>query len=176
MGFGRNSGITSADLQLKNLNRLMGAGHVKEIDFKKLRILVIDDLSFTRQLIIRLVEELGVEKVSVAADGAKGLTVFDESVEGFDLIICDLEMPIMDGFEFVSKLRQKAPHPNADVPVLIVTGHSEPEIVHQAVETGIHGYLMKPVSKQELERRIIAALSSPVIDPEKLDVDFEKLK
>lgn len=149
---------------------------MEDIDFTKLRILVIDDLPFTRQLIVRLVEELGVKKVSVAADGAKGLTIFDDSVEGFDLIICDLEMPNMDGFEFVRKLRQKATNHNAGVPVLIVTGHSEPGVVHRAVESGIHGYLMKPVSKQALEKRIIAALKSPVIDLEKIKEDLEKLK
>jgi CheY-like chemotaxis protein len=151
-------------------------GRMEDIDFTKLRFLVIDDLPFTRQLIVRLVEELGVKKVSVAAEGEKGLTTFDDSVESFDLIICDLEMPNMDGFEFVSKLRQKAPNPNADVPVLIVTGHSEPGIDHRAVESGIHGYLMKPVSKQVLEKRIIAALKSPVIDLEKIKEDLEKLK
>ena len=146
----------------------MGAGHMGKVDIKKLKFLVIDDLPFTRQIIVRLLEELGVETVSVAADGAEGLTIFDDSVDGFDLIICDLEMPNMDGFEFVRNLREKAPLPNADVPVLIVTGHSEPEIVHRAVEAGIHGYLVKPVSKQALEKRIIAAMSSPVIDPDKL--------
>ena len=146
-----------------------------DVEFKKLRILVIDDLPFTRQLIVRLVEELGVKMVSVAADGDKGLIAFDESVEGFNLIICDLEMPNMDGFEFVNKLRKKAPHPNADVPVLIVTGHSEPDIVHKAVDAGIHRYLIKPVSKQELEKRIIAALNSPVIDLDKVNEDLEKI-
>ena len=138
------------------------------VDIKKLKFLVIDDLPFTRQIIVRLLEELGVQRVNVAADGVEGLKAFDDSVEGFDLIICDLEMPNMDGFEFVMKLRERAPHPNADVPVLIVTGHSETEIVHKAVEAGIHGYLVKPISKQALEKRIIAALSSPVIDHDKL--------
>ena len=141
---------------------------MEEVDLTQLRILVIDDLPFTRQLIVRLLEELGVQSVNVAADGVEGLKAFDESVDGFDLIICDLEMPNMDGVEFVKKLREKAPLPNADVPVLIVTGHSEPEIVQNALEAGIHGYLVKPVSKQALEKRIIAALTSPVIDPEKL--------
>ena len=141
---------------------------MEEVDIKKLKILVIDDLPFTRQLIVRLLEELGVEWVNVAADGVEGLKAFDDQVDGFDLIICDLEMPNIDGVEFVRKLRQKAPLPNADVPVLIVTGHSEPEIVHKALDAGIHGYLVKPVSKQALEKRIIAAMSSPVINPEKL--------
>ncbi len=143
-------------------------GTMAEIDIKRLDILVIDDEPFMRRLISRVLDELEVEKVSMAADGAEGLTKIDESLNGFDLIICDLEMPNMGGFEFVRKLREKAPSSNADTPVLIVTGHSEPEIVHRAVEAGIHGYLVKPISKQALKKRIIAALSSPAIDPEKL--------
>ena len=145
----------------------MGAGHMDEVDIKKLKVLVIDDLPFTRQLIVRLLEELGVESVIVAADGVEGLKAFDDSVVGFDLIICDLEMPNMDGFEFVRNLRDKPPFSDADIPVLIVTGHSEAESVQDAVEAGIHGYLVKPVSKKALEKRIIAAMSSPVIDPGK---------
>ena len=146
----------------------MGAGHMEEVDIKKLSVLVIDDQSFVRQLFGRLLEELGVEKVSLATDGAEGLKLLDDSVDDFDLIICDLEMPNMDGFEFVRKLRDKAPSPNSDTPVLIVTGHSDPESVKGAVEAGIHGYLVKPISKLALEKRIIAALNSPGIDPEKI--------
>ena len=138
-----------------------------EIDIKRLDILVIDDEPFMRRLITRVLSELELEKVSVAADGAEGLAKINESLNGFDLIICDLEMPNMDGFEFVRKLRETAPSPNADTPVLIVTGHSDPESIKGAVEAGIHGYLVKPISKLALEKRIIAAMSSPVIDPEK---------
>ena len=141
---------------------------MEEVDIKKLSVLVIDDQSFVRQLFGRLLEELGVEKVSLATDGAEGLKLLDDSVDGFDLIICDLEMPNMDGFQFVRKLRDKAPSKNAGTPVLIVTGHSEQDSVKSAVEVGIHGYLVKPISKQALEKRIIAALSSPVIDLEKI--------
>ncbi len=139
-----------------------------DIDIKNLRILVIDDEPFLRKLIIRVLYELEIERITEADDGAEALSKIDDSANDFDLIICDLEMPNMDGFEFVRKLREKTPSPNADVPVLIVTGHSEPESVQSAVEAGIHGYLVKPVSKQALEKRIVAALSSPVIDPEKL--------
>ena len=141
---------------------------MEEVDFKKLEILVIDDEPFMCRLITRVLSELELEKLSVAADGAEGLTKIMESPNGFDLIICDLEMPNMGGFEFVRKLRNTAPSPNADTPVLIVTGHSDPESVKGAVEAGIHGYLVKPISKQALEKRIIAAMASPGIDPEQL--------
>ena len=139
-----------------------------EIDFKRLRILVIDDEPFMRKLIIRVLDELEVESVSEAADGAEALMKVNDSANSFDLIICDLEMPNMDGFEFVKRLREMTGSPNVNTPVLIVTGHSEPESVQSAIEAGIHGYLVKPISKQSLEKRIIAAMSSSVIDPGKL--------
>ncbi len=139
-----------------------------DIDFTKLRILIVDDEPFMRKLIIRVLYELEIERVAEAGDGAEALEKVKDAMNALDLIICDLEMPNMDGFEFVKRLREMTGFPNADIPVLIVTGHSEPESVKSAVEAGIHGYLVKPVSKQSLEKRIVAALTSPEIDPERL--------
>ena len=139
-----------------------------DIDIKNLRILVIDDEPFMRKLIIRVLYELEIERVTEAADGAEALQKVEDSMNALDLIICDLEMPNMDGFEFVKNLRGMKEFPNANIPVLIVTGHSETESVQGAVEAGIHGYLVKPISKKTLEQRIVAALTSPRIDPEKL--------
>ena len=139
-----------------------------DIDFTKLRILIVDDEPFMRKLIIRVLYELEIERVAEAGDGAEALEKVKDAMNALDLIICDLEMPNMDGFEFVKRLREMTGFPNADIPVLIVTGHSDPESVKSAVEAGIHGYLVKPVSKQALEKRIVAALTSPEIDPERL--------
>ena len=137
-----------------------------DIDIKNLRILVIDDEPFMRKLIIRVLYELEIERVTEAADGAEALQKVEDSMNALDLIICDLEMPNMDGFEFVKNLRGMKEFPNANIPVLIVTGHSGPESVKSAVEAGIHGYLVKPVSKAQLKKRMVSALTSPLIDPE----------
>ena len=139
-----------------------------DFDFKTLRILVIDDEPFMRKLIIRVLYELEIERVAEANDGAEALEKVKDSMNALDLIICDLEMPNMDGFEFVKCLREMTGFPNADIPILIVTGHSDPESVKGAVEAGIHGYLVKPISKQALEERIMAALTSSLIDPNML--------
>ena len=88
-----------------------------EIDFSKLRILVIDDESFTRQIIERILYELGIDHVTLASDGIDGMTKFSKTNENFDLIVCDLKMPNMDGFKFVKKLRENTELPNANVPV-----------------------------------------------------------
>ena len=138
-----------------------------DFDITKLRILVIDDEPFMRQIIERVLYELGIDQVTAAEDGSKALSKFSTVHENFDLVICDLEMPNMDGFEFVRQLRAKTEIPNSNVPVLICTGHSEEESVQDAVEAGIHGYLIKPISKQNLESRTRAAMTSDGIDPKK---------
>lgn len=141
---------------------------MSDVDFTKLRILTVDDEPFMRQLLTRVLGELEVAKVTEAVDGDDGLTKFTNARNAYDLIICDLEMPNMDGFEFVRRLREKKFLPNANIPILIVTGHSDPESVQSAVKAGIHGYLVKPVSKEALEKRISAALTSSAIDPKRV--------
>ncbi len=140
-----------------------------DIDLEKLRVLLIDDETFTRRTIVQTLYGLGIKKVTEAADGLEGLTIFSNARNTFNLVICDLEMPKMDGLEFVRQLRKKEYLPNSNVPILILTGHSEPENVQSAVKAGINGYLIKPVSNKQLEKRIIAALTSEGIDPKRLN-------
>ena len=136
--------------------------------FETINILVIDDEAFMRTLITRLLRELGVPEVLTAADGKEGLDKLAREGGRVDLVICDLEMPNMDGFEFVEALRADKALPRPDVPVLILTGHSDAEYVRKAVELGIHGFLVKPVSREALTSRMEMALKSPAIDPARL--------
>ncbi len=71
----------------------------------------------------------------------------------------------MNGFEFVTELRTGPHIPHPQTPVLILTGHSNPENLEQAVKLGINGFLAKPISKGLMESRISAAITSPPIDP-----------
>ena len=140
-----------------------------DFDITRLRILVIDDELFMRQLTHRVLDEIGIYQVTAAEDGFDALTKFSTTRKNFDLVICDLEMPNMDGIEFVSRLRHNSKLPNSNVPVLIVTGLSGEDSVLSAIESGIHGYLVKPISKLALENRITAAMTSPPIDPQRLN-------
>jgi len=139
---------------------------MNDIDMTKLRVLVIDDRAFTREIIETVLFELGISNVTQAVNGVDALSKFSTIDANFDVVICDLEMPNMNGFEFVKQLRENTHLPCTNVPVLIVTSHSDENSVQRAVEAGIHGYLVKPVSKQELEKRISAAIRSPVVSSE----------
>ncbi len=135
---------------------------------RQLRILVIDDEPFMLKLIVRVLFELDISDVTTAENGSGGLNEVEQARKDFDLIICDLEMPTMNGFEFVAGLRKNANTSSAQVPVIILTGHSHESAIQNAVELGINGFIAKPVSKGTLEKRIIAALTSPPIDPKVL--------
>jgi len=132
-------------------------------------VMIVDDEPMMRQLLARLLGDIGFGNVIAVEDGAEGLKRL-ETTHDLDLVVCDLEMPIINGFEFVSMLRTSRSVINPRVPVIIVTGHSEEKNVHEVVRLGIHGFLVKPVSRLALEKRVVQALKAGTIDPKNLTV------
>ncbi|TCS62524.1 response regulator [Varunaivibrio sulfuroxidans] len=137
-------------------------------DFAGLTALVIDDEYFMRRLLSALLHDIGFSSVVTTEDGAEGLNRIESTTHAIDVVICDLEMPLVNGFEFIAMLRASREADNPNIPVVIVTGHSEERHVHDAVKLGIHGFLVKPISHATLERRVRQALQSEPIDPEQL--------
>ncbi len=136
-----------------------------EINFDNLNVLLVDDEPFIQKLIEKVLFDIGVKEVMTASHGGDALEKIRTSRKRFDLVICDLEMPNMNGFQFVEELRKGDDIPAPDVPVVILTGHSNIENLEDALDLGIHGFLAKPVSKQSLEKKMTVALTSPPIDP-----------
>ncbi len=132
--------------------------------FQDLTVLIVDDESMMRVLLKGLLHQIGFEKILEAEDGGDALRRLEESQQ-IDIVICDLEMPLIGGLELVGMLRGSKAVFNPNVPVIIVTGHSEQGNVHEAVRLGIHGFLVKPVSHTKLEAQIVRALRRPTIKP-----------
>ena len=122
------------------------------------RILVADDEYNIRE---GLKEGLERENYAVdtAEDGADGMGKLTIVRHPYDVIICDLEMPVMNGLQFVKRLRQMERTDLAQIPVLIVTGHSDEKNVQNAIKLGIQGFLIKPISKAAMEKRLTIALT-----------------
>ncbi len=100
-------------------------------------ILIIDDERAIRKT---LSEILGYEgfKVEEAADGEEGLKKF--LATPYDVVLCDIKMPKLDGIEFLSR----ASEANADVPVIMISGHGNIETAVEAVKKGAYDYISKP--------------------------------
>lgn len=136
-----------------------------DIVWKDIKILLIDDEVFMQKLIQRLLNDMGVTTVYRASNGAEGLEMLKKIPSPPDVIVCDLNMPVMNGLMFTSKLRANADTAISSIPVVVLTGHSDSEIVEAALKIGINGYIVKPVSHETLSKRLTHALKSSADKP-----------
>lgn len=100
-------------------------------------ILIIDDEKAIRKTLTEILSFEGY-KIEEAADGEEGLKKFKEKT--FDLVLCDIKMPKLDGIEFL----QKAGEINPDVPIIMISGHGNIETAVEAVKKGAYDYISKP--------------------------------
>src|SRR5689334_8658555 len=100
-------------------------------------ILIIDDEKAIRKTLTEILSFEGY-KIEEAADGEEGLKKFKE--KNYDLVLCDIKMPKLDGIEFL----QKAGENNPDVPVIMISGHGNIETAIEAVKKGAFDYISKP--------------------------------
>ena len=110
-----------------------------------LRVLVVDDSEDTTEMVQHLLE-IGGATVHVATSGFEGLRIAQE--KQFDVVLSDISMPGMDGFEFLGKLR-KLPG-KEDIPAVALTGFGRPEDVQRATREGFFAHLTKPFDIETL--------------------------
>ena len=121
------------------------------------KILVIEDDDDVRETVHDMLELNGFE-VAVAADGMQGLSCVRETAP--DLIVCDVAMPNMDGFDVLEFLRQNALtlKQTRHIPVIFLTAKTERENVRHGMELGADDYITKPFTESELVQSIRARL------------------
>jgi two-component system chemotaxis response regulator CheY len=123
----------------------------------EVRALIVDDSSVMRKIVERSLRQAGLESLTVfeAASGVEGLEVLRS--KQVDIILSDINMPMMDGLEFVRQLRaQKVAE---GVPVVMITTESSEEHVKQAIEAGAMGYIRKPFTADQVKRRVLTLLA-----------------
>lgn len=115
------------------------------LELTDMGVLVIDDSADTTEMLRQLLEINGA-KVRTASSGAEALRVVSQ--QKFDVIISDVSMPEMDGFEFLRQLRDRPEH--RDVPVLALTGFGRPEDIERAKTAGFFSHITKPFDLEKL--------------------------
>lgn len=116
------------------------------------RILIVDDEESNRQLLVDLMETFGYES-EVAKDGVEALAKMNLDI---DLVLTDLMMPGMDGFEVMGKIRERGV--GGDVPIIVVTILEEKVDRLRAVEAGADDFVLKPVDSTEMKVRMLSLL------------------
>lgn len=135
-------------------------------DYSDLKILLVDDEDFVRALVKRLLNQIGIEQIHEADNGIEALKILEASGGEVDLVLCDLDMPQIGGLRVIEGIRKGiAGDAYKDMPIIILTGHIEKDLIEKAVLRGIQAYLVKPVDQKALEKSIRSSLHAPTIDP-----------
>ncbi|WP_250655655.1 ATP-binding protein [Alkalimarinus coralli] len=149
------------DVDIAAASQLVDAGSpdISRYRFKPAKILVADDIELNRQLVIDLLEKTPVE-VKQAENGEQAISIAQQWMP--DLILMDIRMPVMDGYEATTKLKHAAA--TRDIPVVALTASVMSKDEKKIQDAGFDGYLKKPVSGSELYSGIAAFLSHEVLN------------
>jgi YesN/AraC family two-component response regulator len=117
-------------------------------ELKKISLLYVEDDEDISSELVELLE-IYIDKLYVAKDGKKGLDIFKEHHP--DIIISDIQMPIMDGLEMCEQIRKIDP----EVPIIITTAFNEPSFLIKSIDIGVDKYVTKPVDLNKLEETLL---------------------
>jgi two-component system chemotaxis response regulator CheY len=121
------------------------------------RVLIVDDSSVMRKIVERSLRQAGISigQVLEAGNGVEALGVVNQG--GVDLILCDINMPVMDGLEFVKQL--SAVENGKGIPVVMITTEGSEGHVMQAVSAGAKGYIRKPFTSDQVKEHVLPLLA-----------------
>ena len=155
----REAGVTafcSKPLFLSDLkSALLKANHlagehaeevsVRDIDFTGKRVLLVEDNELNREIAAEILQEAGFE-VEEAVDGAEAVSMVEKSVEYYyDIILTDIQMPVMNGYEEVMALRGMKRSDIAAMPIIAMTANAFEEDKALALKCGMNGHIAKPL-------------------------------
>ena len=114
-------------------------------------LLIVDDSATMRKIIMRGLRQAGIDVADIkeAGDGVEGMAALESGK--FDLILSDVNMPNMNGLDFVKNVYEK--HPDAP-PIVMITTEGSEEVVKEAMSRGAKGYLKKPFTPDKIQEVI----------------------
>jgi two-component system sensor histidine kinase/response regulator len=131
-----------------------------------LRVLVAEDNAVNQKLVSRLLEKRG-HCVKVVANGREALGALEQGT--YDLVLMDMQMPEMDGFEATAELRKREKQTGLHTPIVALTAHAMKGDRERCLEAGMDGYLAKPIRAQELYELLENYIALRAADPHALE-------
>jgi len=163
--------IATAELQL-SIRKALGGPQKKAAPVaapeagppqRSLRILVAEDNPVNQKLAFAMLRKMG-HRVTLASNGAEACVTFDRDL--FDLVLMDVQMPEVDGFEATRRMRQRERETGIHVPIVAMTAHAMSGDRERCLDAGMDDHITKPISRKVLEETVTrysdAAVGVPV--------------
>jgi signal transduction histidine kinase/ActR/RegA family two-component response regulator len=113
-------------------------------EFKGKRILVAEDIEINREILIALLENTGLT-IDCVENGKEALDIIDVNPNKYDMVIMDIQMPIMDGLEATRRIRALHKHKSKKLPIVAMTANVFQSDIDDCLEAGMDGHLSKPL-------------------------------
>jgi len=123
---------------------------------KGLKVLLIEDNPINQEIIIGLLEDSGID-IEIANNGEEGVKLFNEN--NYELILMDIQMPVMDGYEATKIIRAK----DSKIPIIALTANAMREDVERTKAMGMNEHLNKPIDVEKLYETLLKYLSKKTI-------------
>ena len=117
---------------------------------KNIKTLITDDFATLRMSLKSVLEQLGYPEMDEAKDGQEAIDKLKE--KDYDLIISDIDMPVMNGFELLDYVKKDDNLKN--IPVIFITAEAEREKIVESIKAGLDAYITKPFSISTLQQKI----------------------
>ena len=130
----------------------------ESISFDGVCVLVVEDNEINQEVATLMLERVGI-KVMVAHNGAEGVSIYLANREKIDLILMDLQMPVMSGYEATQEIRQE----DKEVPILALTAAAMVEDREKVLSSGMNDHLAKPIDTVELYRKLSFYLNTQML-------------
>ncbi len=114
------------------------------------KILIVDDFATMRRIIKNFLKNMGYRDIYEAENGKEAMKILSEG--GFDIVLTDWNMPVMNGLELLQSIRASELH--SHIPVLMLTAESKREQIVRAAQEGVNGYIVKPFNEITLKNKL----------------------
>lgn len=121
--------------------------------------LVIDDEPFSRAVVMKMLKGLGGQKIAEAADGLQAMSDLSGGGGGVDCVICDFNMPLMNGLQLLKAIRTGRDDAPRDLAFIMLTGNADRDLVGVAIQLDVSAFIVKPGSQSTLSSRLTRVFS-----------------
>ena len=128
-------------------------------DLASVSVLVIDDQELARRAVTAVLGKIGVTRITITENGAQAIERLKAAETKIDLIICDIDMPEMTGWEFIREIRDGTVDNRKDIPILMLTG-LDTDYGMTGEQYRIDGFITKPATADRLRAHIIRVLGA----------------
>ncbi len=120
------------------------------------KALIVDDTQTMRSVVRGCLQAIGFKDIVEAVNGEEAYALVQSN--NINLIICDWEMPTMNGTELLRKIREQEAY--KDIPFIMLTGNANAELVSESITLGVDGFVIKPFQPQALCEKVVSTLKS----------------